>query len=411
MNSKSQYSHSNDLVERFNATRNDTLNICENLETEDFVIQSESFISPPKWHLGHTTWFFQEILKRYDEKIVEKYSSSGAIYNSYYKKLGDHWDQSKRGILSRPTVDEVLSYRKFIDDLIIETLQKDNFNKDCLKLIELGIHHEQQHQELLLMDIKHILFQNIDYPALYETKNNKIENETSWTHIDEGLYQIGHEINKQKFSYDNESPMHNVYLYQSKISNGFVTNGQFLEFINDNQYLKPDCWLSLGWDWVEKHKVSSPLYWNWIKKDEEWYEYTLRGLHKLDLTRPVSHISYFEASAFAKWSGYRLPTENEYEYSLSQNSSHLKENYLEAINIEGQALWGWTSSSYEPYPGYKEFEGFVKEYNGKFMCQQYVLRGGSFATLKSHFRNTYRNFYHPEQRWMFSGIKLAKDLN
>lgn len=372
--------------------RKKTNEICLPLEIEDYVVQPYSEVSPPKWHLGHTTWFLEElILNKFTENYEFYNRGWRKIYNSYYKGLGEHWVQAERGYLSRPTVKEVYKYREVIEEQVCELL-KQNHNPDLLRMVEIANNHEEQHQELLWMDIKSILSVNPntvaytnDFPRPFIKENSE------WIQIPSGLYEIG--MNKFGFAYDNEGPAHQIYLNAYSIASSLVTNREYLSFINDGGYKEPRWWLSMGIDWVNKNKVKAPLYWS--NDDGEWWEYTLFGKNKLDLNAPVGHVSYFEADAFARWRGKRLPTEEEFE--VAQNDNRTRD------------LWSWTKSSYEPYPGFKPFPGKLAEYNGKFMCNQYVLKGGCFATPEGHYRKSYRNFFEPHQRWMFSGITLAED--
>lgn len=367
--------------------------ICTPLEIEDYVVQPHHDISPPKWHLGHTTWFLEElILNKFLDDYEFYHPSLRIIYNSYYKGLGEHWDQGERGFLSRPTVKEVYEYRDIIDAKVCDLIDR-NSNPEFLRMIEVAINHEEQHQELLLMDIKSILAINPLTVTYSEETNPTVKKERKWKHIPAGLYEIG--TKKNGFAFDNEGPVHQEYLSDFKISSTLITNGEFLKFIQAGGYTEPKWWLSMGFDWVKKEKIQAPLYWR--KVNDEWWEFTLNGSQRLNESSPVSHISYFEADAFARWCGKRLPTEEEFEVSQKDDTSN--------------ELWSWTKSSYEPYPGYKPFDGEIAEYNGKFMCNQYVLRGGCFATPRGHYRKTYRNFYEPNQRWMFSGITLAEDYS
>lgn len=405
------------LENRFINTRQKTDSICSTLENEDLVIQSIPEVSPPKWHLGHTTWFLEELILNTQQRNYKFYQDEfRKIFNSYYKGLGEHWVQGERGRLSRPSVSEVKSYRQAIDESILEHIKKNKNDSAKMELIELAINHEEQHQELLLMDIKNILGTNPMHPAYQKDFSaSKTQVSEKWIEISEGLYSIGAN-KKDYFAFDNEIPEHKVYLYPFALSDHLVTNGEFLHFIQDKGYSQPRLWLSKGWDWVMSHKISAPLYWS--QKDGKWNEFTLHGLRQLDLSAPVSHISYFEAEAFAKWMGMRLPTEAEFEIGsrkvhdgeceIIKTPVQKKLHPENAKTFESQ-LWCWTRSHYSPYPGFTPFEGAIEEYNGKFMCNQFILKGGCFATPTGHYRKTYRNFYEPEQRWMFSGIALAKD--
>jgi ergothioneine biosynthesis protein EgtB len=398
------------LLKKFQSVRQMTLDICSHLENEDFVVQPSPEVSPPKWHLGHTSWFFEElILKPYKKNYTDYNATFGVLFNSYYKTLGEHTTQSDRGNLSRPTVSEIMHYRAHIDVQIAALFKQANIEIDALSLIETGIHHEQQHQELLYMDIKTILASNplatkySDLPLKEAPKPAQ-----TWINFDEGIVEIGHD--GDSFSYDNERPRHKHYLYPFSISQTLVTNGEFLAFIEDNGYTKAKYWLSQGWDWINLEKIRHPLY--WVFENGLWSEYTLHGLAPLDMNKPLVHISYFEADAFANWKSLRLPTEQELEVFLTSSTTSETEQLYHPNNAQAPSgqVWCWTRSQYLPYPRFKAFDGVLNEYNGKFMCNQFVLRGGCVATPNSHYRQSYRNFYLPQQRWMFSGIRLAKDI-
>lgn len=388
-----------DLVKKYLEVRDFTIRLTVNLEIEDFCIQASPEVSPTKWHLGHTTWFFEElILKKFNPQYKEFSPLFFKIFNSYYKSLGEHWIQAERGRLSRPTVREIVSYRKYVDKEmrnLLEIMQ----NLELEKLLMLGLNHEQQHQELILMDIKYNFFRQ-DQNILYENFKSEASpaQESSFVKISGGLIQIGHQ--SSAFSYDNEIPSHKVYLNDCLIKKTLETNGEYLEFINSGGYSDPKYWFSDGYDFIKKNNIKSPLYWKY--KDNYWSEFTLQGERNLDLNAPVSHINFYEASAYARYRGKRLPTEFEWEAAAK-------------TDILGQdlhcKLWQWTSSDYAPYPGHIWEEGPLGEYNSKFMVNLRVLRGGSFATPVDHYRLTYRNYFSPEKRWMFSGIRLAGDCH
>lgn len=386
-----------DILKRFKQIRLATENICRPLEIEDYAVQPCVDVSPPKWHLAHTTWLFEEvILSRLDVHYKRFNEGYTFLFNSYYKAAGEHWVQSKRGHLSRPTVKEIFEYRHYVDNHIEELFAHYSFSHQDLEIFEVALNHEQQHQELLYMDIKYILGANPSMPPYKEGSAYDVKvlpADKNGSRYKEDLYLIGH--SGHDFSYDNERPEHKEYVYSFSMDNSMVTNGEFLQFIEDGGYQNARLWPSMGYDWVKKEGISSPLY--WFKEEDEWFEFSLSGKRLLDLQRPVSHVSYFEASAFSVWKNKRLPTESESEVFLRDKN-------------EKGPLWFWTSSQYEAYPGYRPYEGMIAEYNGKFMCNQFILRGGCFLTPKEHYRNTYRNFYLPHQRWMFSGIRLAKDL-
>lgn len=398
------------LENKFIATRASSEEICARLEVEDYVVQPNPEVSPPKWHLGHTTWFLEElILNKFNSQFKFYNEGFRPIFNSYYKSLGPHWRQSERGHLSRPLVKEIFNYRKIIDDQIIGLVSQYRESKEFLDLIELAINHEEQHQELLMMDIKAILAINPLKPAYDSTiveKHNPTKEK--WKLFETGVYEIGTSAT-EIFHYDNEGPRHKVYIHPFGISEKLVTNGEYLNFIKDGGYTQALLWKSMGLDWVQSQKISVPLYWN--KDLSSLSEYSFYGETQLDLNAPVAHINYFEADAFARWMGMRLPTEQEFElasieFPLSPPNSEYRPLDTGTFNSQ---LWCWTQSQYSPYPGYRPYEGAINEYNGKFMCNQFVMKGGCFATPYGHYKKTYRNFFEPQQRWMFSGICLAKD--
>jgi len=402
------------ILDKYLEIRLKTVRICEPLEIEDYSVQPIDFVSPPKWHLGYTTWFFEELVLKLAQHNFSYFNSNfGRLFNSYYKSLGDHWLQQERGNLSRPTVKEILAYRNHVDYHLQKLIQKGKLDLSISSVIIVGLQHEQQHQELLYMDIKYILGVNpllLSYSKKIPSRSENFNH--SWDSFDEGIIEIGSE--KEVFSYDNENPRHKKYIYPFAISNTLVSNGEYLEFVNSGAYLDHKYWLSLGWDWVRREKIKHPLYWKCI--GEKWFEYTLHGLEELDMNAPVVHISYFEADAYAHYKKARLPCESELEIYLrskawdhdkAPSSSHLHPTCVKSPRTQ---VWCWTKSAYAPYPGFKPFHSVLYEYNGKFMCNQYVLKGGSIITPEGHYRDSYRNFFLPEKRWMFSGIRLAKDL-
>lgn len=384
----------NILRERFSKTRQHSEHICEPLEIEDFVVQPIDFASPPKWHLAHTTWFFEEFVLRKNKEDYKLFDEHFAyLFNSYYESVGDHWMRTDRGNLSRPSVNKIKAYRHYVTQAM-EEFMKEEISSELQDVIEIGINHEQQHQELLLTDIKYILGNNPLFPIYNkEFEENLIEDfKPKWIDFQEGVYEIGLSEEDKGFRYDNEMGKHKVYLHDFSISNKLVTNGEFLEFMNDGGYDQVLLWHSDGWAWLENSQIKAPLYWYKIKG--EWHQYTLSGLQKLNLDAPLSHISYYEAFAFAQWKGMRLPTEAEWEIAQAK--------------FEWGTRWEFTGSAYLPYPNYQKPEGAIGEYNGKFMVNQKVLRGSSVATSEGHARPTYRNFFHPEMRWQFFGVRLAK---
>ncbi len=380
------------LLDFFLETRKHSEDICEPLEIEDYVVQPVVDVSPPKWHLGHTTWFFEEfILKPYAKDYTVFDEDFSFVFNSYYETVGKRVVRSDRGNLSRPSVKKVYEYRAYVTKGI-KTLFETKSSEELNSLLEIGIHHEKQHQELLLSDIKYILGNNPLLPSYSgEFKDHPIEtHQQDWITLEEGIYEIGH--NTEDFCYDNEQGRHKVFLHGFEISNKLITNGEFMAFMEDGGYQRFDIWHAEGWDWVNQNEITAPLYWHNI--DGNWFHYTAQGLQKVTNDAPLAHVSYFEAFAYAQWSGHRLPTEFEWEAA-------------QAFFPWGKR-WEWTESAYLPYPNYQKPDGALGEYNGKFMVNQKVLRGGSVATPIKHTRHTYRNFFHPQLRWQFTGLRLAK---
>jgi ergothioneine biosynthesis protein EgtB len=380
----------NKLQEAYKAVRARTEELCEPLTIEDYNPQAAGFVSPPKWHLAHTTWFFEEmILSKYLSDYSCHDESYRYLFNSYYNAVGDRIQREERGLISRPSVEEVYHYRKVVDEFMVELIRSGA--DDINKLIVLGLNHEQQHQELLLTDLKYTWSKNPTYPVYKKSSFEKSVNEESgWLSVEEGVYEIGHE--GELFSFDNEHGRHKVFLQSFEIAKGLVTNREFIEFIQSGAYDCPDLWLDEGWYWICQEQVSAPLYWK--KKGNEWFQYTLSGLVQVDLNDVLTHVSHYEAMAFAAFKGARLPTEFEWE--------------LASRELKWGQRWEWTNSAYLPYPEFEIAAGAVGEYNGKFMSNQMVLRGGSIATSDGHSRPTYRNFFHPSMRWQFNGIRLAK---
>lgn len=382
------------ILKRYQEIRSYTENLCLTLKTEDYIAQPILETSPPKWNLGHTTWFFETfILKNYKDNYKLYDDSYPLLFNSYYNFEGDRISRHKRGDLTRPTVKEVYAYRSFVDQKMMDLIQS-GISEQMEYLIELGLQHEQQHQELFWTDLKYTFGLNPLFPK-YEGQfpfndlsysNDKAKDIT----IKEGIYEIGHKNNG--FCYDNELALHKVYLHEYAIADRLVTNSEFLEFMMDGGYQNFDLWHDEAWQWVKQEQIASPLHWH--KIDGKWMSYSLTGLQPLNPHQLLTHVSYYEAFAFARWKGMRLPTEFEWEAA-----SH---------KFEWGKRWEWTESAYLPYPNYKRAEGAVGEYNGKFMVNQKVLRGSSIYTSPGHTRYTYRNFFHPWARWQFSGIRLAK---
>ncbi|PWI31369.1 ergothioneine biosynthesis protein EgtB [Flavobacteriaceae bacterium LYZ1037] len=380
-----------DLLQTYQYTRNQTKALCKPLKTEDYTPQSAEFASPPKWHLAHTTWFFEEmILITYFKNYHVFDETYSFLFNSYYNSIGERIERKNRGLITRPSIEKIYDYRTHVDKHITKLLEL-NTSKEIIDLTILGINHEQQHQELLITDLKHTFSCNPIYPKFSKTNYLTSKNKTTgWIDIPEGIYHVGYE--GAGFCFDNELGKHRVFLEPFKISNALVTNAEYIEFINDKGYQQAKYWLDDAWHWVNQNKIKNPLYWKLI--DGDWYQYTLSGLQPVNPDGILTHISYYEASAFAFWAGYRLPTEFEWEIASKQ--------------LDWGAVWEWTNSAYLPYPNFKIATGAVGEYNGKFMVNLMVLKGASTATAKNHSRNTYRNFFSPNTQWQFSGIRLAK---
>lgn len=402
--------------------------ICGPLELEDFVVQPIEDVSPPKWHLGHTTWFFETvILARFEKSFAPCREAYGYIFNSYYESFGTRVSRMHRGTLSRPTVREVMSYRKAVDARIaqlFETVSERDW-QDFSNLVRLGLNHEQQHQELLVTDIKCIFASNPLHPsymqAVVPVKTAPVLQDNEYVHFDGGLIQLGHE--GTEFAWDNERPRHRTLLAPYALQNHLVTNGEFIEFMDDGGYTDFRHWLSDGWETVKRLQWNAPLYWE--KRDGIWLNATLSGIREVNRSEPVCHVSFYEADAFARWSRKRLPTEAEWENAAritgasTNQGNFFDPRILQPIpaaeaNATGGLrqmlgdVWLWTASAYLSYPGFNPEKGALAEYNAKFMSNQMVLRGGSCATPRDHFRITYRNFFPCEKRWQFTGIRLAQ---
>jgi ergothioneine biosynthesis protein EgtB len=382
-----------DIADCYIKVRKRTERICSPLQTEDYVVQPVADVSPPKWHIGHTTWFFEAfILKPYFMGYQEYNPEYNYVFNSYYETVGNRVIRTDRGNLSRPTVIEVYRYREYVDEAMSNFLCGD-IADDIKELIILGLNHEEQHQELLYTDIKYILGHNPLFPVYskdYVSPKAGRSESSEFIRLNEGIYEIG--FNGEGFCFDNELNQHKVYLNAFEISPDLVSNAEYLEFIHSGGYHDFRLWHAEGWDWVKNNKIEAPLYWHLI--DEEWHNYTFHGLEPLNLKEPVCHVSYFEAYAYASWKGLRLPTEFEWEAAATQ--------------FNWGKSWEWTESSYLPYPGFTKAAGAIGEYNGKFMVNQKVLRGSSEVTSPGHSRITYRNFFQTHLRWQFTGIRLAK---
>lgn len=379
------------LSKKYHQIRHQSEEICAKLATEDYTVQPASFVSPPKWHLGHTTWFWEEFvlkphLKEY-EVFHPKYSF---LFNSYYNTVGERVQQANRGLMTRPTVAAIYAYRQYVDKHM-KQLFRQGIPNHLIQVIQTGLQHEEQHQELLVYDIKYIFGHQVLLPTYGEGfQLKKQTNPTTYQTIPAGLYKIGH--TGSGFCFDNELSRHKVYLQDYQIAKQLVTNGEYLAFVEAGGYQNFDWWLDEGWHWIQDNDISTPLYWK--KEKGQWLEFDLHGQYPLNLQTPVRHISYYEAVAYANWKGQRLPTEAEWEVA--------------AHKFDWGQLWEWTSSAYLPYPNFQKAAGALGEYNGKFMVSTMVLRGGSVATPKGHSRVSYRNFFHPNQRWLYNGIRLAK---
>ncbi len=412
-------------LERFQAIRDRSVQLCAPLEVEDTVSQPATFVSPPKWHLGHSTWFFEEFLLGPHKTGYQRFHEQFAyLFNSYYESVGERVSRDRRDDLTRPPFRKVIEFREYVDEAIRELLNDGGIGDapELHQILELGLQHEQQHQELLVTDIKYILSCNPFMPHYRKKKpasgnGSAPDTDARYLTFEEGIYRVGYD--GEGFCYDNELENHRVFLERFRIMDRPVTNGEFLEFIEDGGYQDFRYWLEEGWGWVKEQRIGCPLY--WFKKDGQWYHYTLDGIEKVDPSLPVTHVSYYEADAFAQWKGMRLPSEFEWEAACKQlhetvpGSANFTDK--EALHPESRKagddqffgdVWEWTGSAYRPYPGYRQAGGAFGEYNGKFMVNQMVLRGGSCATPRSHIRSTYRNFFHPDERWQFTGIRLAE---
>lgn len=393
-------SPSGDLCAFYSKVRSHTEELCRPLEIEDYIPQPVVDVSPPRWNIAHTTWFFEEmVLKQFlpGYKVFDE--NFAFLFNSYYNSVGERTARDHRGDLSRPTVKRVFDYRRYVDESMNELLNAELGPRHEIEdhklrdLVVLGLNHEQQHQELFLTDLKYTFSLNPLLPAYRENYAPEEKTESgseSFVELDEGVFEIGYA--DDGFCFDNELSRHKVYLNDYKIATKLVTNLEFLEFIQDGGYRNHQLWHSEGWDWVNQNVVASPLYWH--QRDGEWFHFTLGGSRPLPLGAPVCHVSFYEAAAFAEWREMRLPTEFEWEAASGK--------------FDWGSRWEWTNSAYLPYPGFKKASGAVGEYNGKFMINQMVLRGASIATPEGHSRNTYRNFFHPHLRWQFTGIRLAR---
>ena len=419
---------------RFAQVRATSESLAASLSSEDASLQSMADASPTKWHLAHTSWFFETfILERFDPAFKPFNPAFRVLFNSYYNAVGDKHPRAERGLISRPNLAEVLAYRRHVSARVAELLPTfEASSREFAQLMWLGCNHEEQHQELILTDIKHLLSRNPLKPA-YQQRwplTPILGRKPRWVGYEGGLISIGRDTaaDSREFSFDNEGPRHQVFLDPFGLASYPVTHGDFAAFIADSGYTRAELWLSMGWDWVTANNITAPLYWE--MRDNAWHTFTLHGMVPIDAHTPICHINYFEADAFARWAstearwqGARLPREAEWEHAAS--NAVIEGNFLESRALHPLALreeksasqpsqlfgdvWEWTQSAYLPYPRFQAAAGAVGEYNGKFMCNQFVLRGGSCATPRQHIRASYRNFFPPEARWQFSGLRLARD--
>jgi ergothioneine biosynthesis protein EgtB len=404
------------LADRFQQIRSITVSLAQYLEPEDYVVQSMADVSPTKWHLAHVTWFFERfVLKAHMPSYREYDEHFDFLFNSYYYSVGQMQPRPKRGLLSRPTTIEVLRYRQHIDEAMQRLLVREPAGGDFEQLVVLGLNHEQQHQELLLTDIKHVFSCNpmrpIVNPSLSLPPTSAPEQHRFVAGI-AGIREIG--ATGEGFYFDNETPRHRELLHEHSIGSRLITNGEYLEFIRDGGYAKPELWLSDGWTTINERGWNRPLYWS----ADHAAEFTLGGERDLDLDAPVCHVSYYEADAYARWAGARLPTEAEWEVAAAETAidgNLLESDYWQpVVTTEGRSqffgdVWEWTMSAYSAYPGFRPLAGSLGEYNAKFMCNQMTVRGGSCVTSADHIRPSYRSFFYPDARWQFLGIRLAKD--
>lgn len=413
------------LIDQYRAVRRASEQFCAPLAVEDFGLQATAETSPPKWHLAHTTWFFETfVLNVFQPDYQSPWPEYTQLFNSYYNGIGEQFPRPQRGLLSRPTLDQVYAYRHWVDEQILALLSANEWANDpqVLQRTCLGIHHEQQHQELFFTDLKYSFSVNPTHPVYQVCEDPEYLAEeasapVTWREFVGGECTIGHQ--DEGFCFDNELPAHTVLLQPFMLATRPVTNAEYLLFVTAGGYQQPDWWLADGWAEVQQQHWQAPLYWR--QQNGEWFEYTLHGLQPLRMQSPVVHLSAYEADAFARWSGCRLPSEAEWEY-VSNNypvSGQFVETGIyqpvaarETTAMQGMfgTVWEWTSSSYSPYPGFSPAEGAIGEYNGKFMCNQLVLRGGSCVSSQTHLRSSYRNFFYPRDRWQFSGIRLAKNI-
>ncbi len=410
------------LSKRFLQVRQATERLVAPLSEEDCTLQSMPDASPTKWHLAHTSWFFETfLLEKFAPDFKPFDPAFRVLFNSYYNGVGDKHPRAERGLISRPDLSTILAYRHHVTERIVALLPHASQHAEFSELMWLGCHHEEQHQELILTDLKHLLSKNPFKPA-YEKRwpLTRIEaKQLRWISYQGGLTESGHM--GTGFGFDNEMPRHQLFLQPFELASHPVTHGDFAAFVADGGYQRPELWLSMGWDWISANHIVAPLYWQ--READIWSTFTLRGMMEIDSHTPICHLNYFEADAYARWAGARLPREAEWEFAaaaLPATGNFLENHALHplalreetAVGVPAQMfgdVWEWTQSAYLPYPGFKPAAGAVGEYNGKFMCNQFVLRGGSCVTPREHIRATYRNFFPPDARWQFSGLRLARD--
>jgi ergothioneine biosynthesis protein EgtB len=411
-----------ELAARYRAIRAATEALVVPLSAEDCAIQSMPDASPVKWHLAHASWFFETfLLEPYFPGYRLHDAAFRVLFNSYYNAVGDKHPRPQRGLLSRPSLEAIRAYRAHVDEAMTALLARDATATALSALIELGLNHEQQHQELILTDVKHMLSCNPLKPAYAIVRSAPVAAAApplTWVEFDQGLVEIGHD--GSGFAFDNETPRHREYLDAYALASRPVTNADYAAFIDDGGYRRPELWLSEGWEWLNAGRIAAPLYWEHSETGPR--QFTLHGMLPVDPDAPVCHVSLFEADAYARWAGARLPTESEWEVAAAHAAfdGHFAEDGVlqprpaprdraPPLQLFGD-VWEWTRSAYAPYPGFRPAAGAIGEYNGKFMCNQHVLRGGSFATPRSHVRASYRNFFPAAARWQFSGLRLARDL-
>ncbi|MDG3002613.1 ergothioneine biosynthesis protein EgtB [Paludisphaera mucosa] len=413
------------LVEAYAKTRRFSEYLCETLQVEDYVVQPMPDASPTRWHLAHTTWFFETFVLAPSQSGYRPVDSAyQVLFNSYYNSVGEQFPRSRRGVLTRPSVAEVFAYRRAVDERMARLLREVDGDaaEEIGRVVELGLQHEQQHQELMLTDLKYLFSCNPLWPTYRPSEDDApaaTTDDSGWSTHGGGIVKVGHDGGT--FAFDNERPRHDALIGAFELQDRLTTVGEFLQFVEDGGYRRPDLWLSLGWATRKEQGWTAPLY--WVEREGAWSQFTLGGLKPLRLDEPVCHISFFEADAFARWMGSRLPTEAEWEHAAAgvipggRSGMPGRFHPIPASPVRGASrirqlygeVWQWTASPYTPYPGYRAPSGALGEYNGKFMCNQYVLRGSSCATPAGHSRSTYRNFFPPDARWQFSGMRLARD--